>query len=100
MRDVADWDAQLEAAPSMASPPAREARLGPLPKTAVIGGKYAVRTIVASPRSERRYRSFADARTRADQIGGIVVDLTQADKIVYWSPDARQAFTTGRARSW
>jgi hypothetical protein len=66
----------------------------------MIGGKFAVRTVAASFRSERRYRRFADARERADRIGGIVVDLTQADEPIYWSPGAQQAFTTGRARSW
>lgn len=66
----------------------------------MIGGKYAVRTVTASLRSERRYRRFSDARERADAIGGVVVDLTQADEPIYWSPGAQRAFETGSARSW
>jgi hypothetical protein len=66
----------------------------------MIGGKFAVRTVAASFRSEKRYRRFTDARARADAIGGYVVDLTQADEPVYWSPGAQQAFATGQARSW
>jgi hypothetical protein len=66
----------------------------------MIGGRFAVRTVVASFRSERRFRRFADARERADAIGGIVVDLTQADEPIYYSPGAQQAFTSGKARSW
>jgi hypothetical protein len=66
----------------------------------MIGGRYAVRTVAASFRSERRYRRFGDAVARADAIDGYVVDLTQADEPIYWSPGAQRAFATGRARSW
>ena len=66
----------------------------------MIGGRFAVRSVVASFRSERRYRRFEDARARADETDGYVVDLTAAERTVYSSPGAQEAFETGRARSW
>jgi hypothetical protein len=69
-------------------------RFGILPTHAGMSGQMF--TVAHHPMVRGRYRDFKEAKRHADRLHAMVYDLT-ANRVVYTSDGAEEAFQTGRA---